>query len=134
MKKKKGCKDAEETIPEDEFLERWLEDLRTCGKIIIVEGSKDKKALTAFGIKNIITLRRPLYLVCEEVAYKATDAVILTDLDKKGKELYGKLNTTLQTLGVRVDHRFREDLFKNTELHQIEGLVRYCQHRIDDLK
>jgi len=29
--------------------------------LVIVEGNKDKKALEAFGIKNITTLDRPLY-------------------------------------------------------------------------
>ncbi|PIO05588.1 hypothetical protein COT47_04175, partial [Candidatus Woesearchaeota archaeon CG08_land_8_20_14_0_20_43_7] len=88
-------------------------------------GTSDKRALAFFEIKNIFTLRRPLYLVCEEIAYKFKDAIILTDFDRKGKELYGKLNHELSQLGVRIDRRFREELFKETKLSQIEGLIRY---------
>jgi len=47
---------------------------------------------------------------------------LLTDLDKKGKELYGKLNSGLQRFGVRIDNNFREFLFKKTKIRQIEGL------------
>ena len=43
-------------------------------------------------------------------------------IDKEGKKLYGTLSSGLQNHGCRIDNRFREWLFKNTKLRQIEGL------------
>jgi len=107
-------------------LESWISELKHSGKLILVEGVKDKKALAHFGIRNIEALSgRPLYKVADDIAAKAKDVVILTDLDREGKRLYSILRTMLSRLGVRVDAFFREFLFKSTQLKQIEGLVSY---------
>ena len=96
--------------------------------LVIVEGKKDKKALQSFGIKNIIELnKKPLFEIIENISLKNKSCIILTDLDKKGKQLYGKLNSGLQKFGVKIDNRFREFLFKNTKIRQIEGMRR-CIH------
>ncbi len=92
---------------------------------VVVEGNKDKAALekTGIGSSRIFVLnRKPLFAVAEEVASACKEAVILTDLDEEGKKLYGKLNTLLQRLGVRVDNSLRNFLFKSTRLRQIEGI------------
>jgi len=95
-------------------------------KIIIVEGKKDKIALEELGLKNIITLsKKPIYKIIEEVSEKNKEVVILTDLDKEGKQLFGKLNQGLQYHGVKVDNKFRLFLFKETKLRQIEGMGKY---------
>lgn len=105
-----------------------IKKLRQSGKAVIVEGIKDKRALEKFGIKRVFTLsRKPIYAVIEEVSDKHKEVVILTDLDKEGKQLFGRLNTGLQHLGVKVDKKFREFLFKKTKLRQIEGLTRYAR-------
>ena len=107
----------------DDFIKR----LGNSGKLIIVEGMKDKKALEAFGIKNIVTLNKPLHQVIDDVAEKSKDVIILTDLDKTGRQLFGKLSSGLHSQGVRVDKSFREFLFRKTKLRQIEGLVTYLE-------
>jgi len=112
-------------ITREEFEEK-LNKLKQADNIIIVEGIKDKKALQELGIKNIVTLnKKPLFHIIEEVSKKNKKITILTDFDKKGKQLYGKLNSGLQRQGVKVDKRFREFLQKNTKLSHIEGLVSY---------
>jgi len=108
---------------EDKEINEFILKLRSSNKLIIVEGKKDKAALEALGLKNIITLNKPLYKVVEDV--KCKECVILTDLDKKGKQLYGYLSSNLQRFGVKVDNNFRNFLFKKTELRQIEGLRTY---------
>ena len=109
-----------------ETLNEWIDGLKESKKAIIVEGPNDKKALEAFGIRRIFTLsKRSLIEVSEDVSSKYDEVIILTDLDKKGKELYGKLSKDLNKLGVKIDHKFREWLFKNTDLRQIEGLEHY---------
>lgn len=103
----------------------WARQLKESGKLVIVEGRKDRESLESFGIRNMITLDGPLYAVVEKAAGFGQDAVILTDLDAEGRKLYGVLSRDLAAHGVRVDDSFREFLQKNTKLRQIEGLKRY---------
>lgn len=110
----------------DDFLEKFM----ASDKLIIVEGSKDKSALESLGITHIFTLNgKPIFQVIEEVADLAKECIILTDFDNEGKKLYGKLNSGLQRLGVKVDHNFREFLIKKTKLSHIEGILAYRNHQ-----
>lgn len=96
--------------------------------LIIVEGKKDRNALNRMGIKNIIELnKKPLFQIVEEISSSNEECIILTDLDKKGKELYGKLNSDLQKRGIRINNKLRQFLFQNTKLRQIEGLTSYLE-------
>lgn len=113
----------------NEELMEQIEKLKKSDCLIIVEGKKDMFALNQFGIKNIITLnKKPLFKIIEEIVEKNTEVIILTDLDKEGKQLYGKLNSGLQKFGVKVNNKFREFLLKETKLRQIEGLVTYTNN------
>jgi 5S rRNA maturation endonuclease (ribonuclease M5) len=111
----------------EEFIEKLKQESED--KIIVVEGIKDKKALESFGIKNIITLKKPLFAVIEDIVDSKKGCILLTDLDKKGKELYSKLSSKLNQFGVKIDNSFREFLFK-TKLRQIEGLIHYVNKNI----
>ena len=103
-----------------------LEKIRNSNVLVIVEGKKDKAALEKLGISNVIELnKKPLFQIVEEIASYNDECIILTDLDKKGKEIYGKLNSNLQKHGVKVNNKFREFLFKHTKLRQIEGIDSY---------
>ncbi len=95
-------------------------------KLVIVEGFKDKKALQSFGVKRIKVLKgRALYRVIEEVDDK--EVVLLVDLDRAGKKLYAILKDKFSQRGVKVDDKFRNFLFKETQLRQIEGLKRFME-------
>ncbi len=112
-------------VKSEEFFSR-IEKIKDSNTLIIVEGKKDKAALEKLGIKNIIELnKRPLYEIVEEVANLTDECIILTDLDRKGKEIYGTLNSDLQKHGVKVNNKFREFLFRHTKLRQIEGMDSY---------
>lgn len=108
-------------------LDKHIRSLITENVLIIVEGVKDKKALNSFGITNIITLNRPLFSVVENVAEKTKECAVLTDLDKEGKKLYSQLSKDLQRHGVKINNKFRNFLFKETQLRQIEGLTSFVQ-------
>ena len=112
---------------QEEFKE-FLNKLKSASKskLVLVEGIKDKKALTSLGVKNIMTLKKPLYAVVEDIVISQKDCIILTDLDKKGKQLYSRLSSKLKQFGVKIDNSFREFLFK-TKLRQIEGLPTYLE-------
>ena len=106
----------------------WIETIKDSDKIIIVEGKEDKAALKRLGLTHVVQLnKRPLYKVVEELIEEGKEVIILTDLDKKGKQLYGKLNHDLCRFGVKVDNRFRNFLFKKTKLRQIEGMDSYIE-------
>lgn len=108
-----------------ELLEQ-LEKLRSSGKLIIVEGKKDRQALESLGISSIVTLsKKPLFHIIENIAKDHKEVIILTDLDREGKKLYGKLCSGFQELGVSIDNNFRDFLFRKTKLRQIEGLTTY---------
>lgn len=108
---------------------KHIDKIKQSEILVIVEGKKDKTTLESFGIKNIIELnKKPIFEIIEEIFSKNKDCIILTDLDKQGKELYGKLNSGLQQHGVKVDNNFRNFLFKNTKLRQIEGLTAYIEN------
>ena len=110
---------------------KHIDKIKQSNTLVIVEGKKDKKALQSFGIKNIIELnKKPIFEIIEEISSKNKDCIILTDLDKHGKQLYGKLNSGLQQHGVRIDNSFRNFLFKNTKLRQIEGLTKYIENNL----
>ena len=97
---------------------------------IIVEGKKDRAALEKLGIpgSRIVALnQKPLFVAAEAVASDYKTVAILTDLDAEGKKLYGKLSTLLQQLGVKVDDKMRNFLFKSTRLRQIEGIQSIIQ-------
>ena len=102
----------------------FISSLKNEDKIIIVEGNKDKAALAKFNIDCITLSKYPLYKICEDIAEEGKDVIILTDFDKKGKQLYGRLKKNLERLGVKIDHKYREWLQRNTKLSHIEGLKR----------
>ena len=117
----------------DEIMEN-IKKLRESSAVVIVEGIKDKLALEELELKNIVTLnKRPLFEVIEEVSDNYKECAILTDLDKEGKKLFGKLNSGLSQHGVKVDNNLREFLFKKTKLRQIEGLYSYTENDKDSL-
>ena len=109
-----------------EELNYLLEKIKISNTLVIVEGKKDKIALQKLGISNVVELnKKPLFQIVEEIADLNEECIILTDLDREGKKLYGKLNSNLQKNGVKINNKFREFLFKYTKLRQIEGIDTY---------
>lgn len=109
-------------------IDDWIGELKSCSELKVVEGVKDKAALEALGIKNLRCLSNPLFKEVEEIAAEHKRVIILTDLDKEGKKLYARLKKELARFGVEVDNKYREWLFKNTKLAQIEGLTTYIRN------
>lgn len=107
-------------------LEQAVAKARETGTLVLVEGKKDKAALEQLGFSNVMHLqRRALYQVVEDVAEGTDECILLMDLDKKGKELFGKLSRDLQRFGVRIDTTLRDFLYRYTPVRQIEGLPSY---------
>ncbi|MBW2970670.1 toprim domain-containing protein [Candidatus Woesearchaeota archaeon] len=111
-----------------ETIEDWLRKIKECEELIVVEGKKDKAALESLGVTNIRCLSNPLFQEVEDIVKEHKKVIILTDLDKEGKKIYGRLRKDFNRFGVDVDNKFREWLFKNTKLRQIEGIDTYLRN------
>lgn len=112
-----------------EIIEKIKEEIEEQKIIIIVEGKKDKAALETFQLKDIIILNgKDIWNRLEEVAKQEKEVLILTDFDKEGKKLYGKIAKDLEKFGVRVNKKYREFFQKRTKLSHIEGLTKYVEN------
>ncbi len=115
-------------IMHDTEILEWIEKLKRFDGCILVEGKKDIDALHTLGVRKVMSLNgRPLYAIVEEIAAKTAHCAILTDLDREGKKLFGRLNSELQKHGVQVDTSFRDYLFIYTKLRHIQGMVSYLK-------
>ncbi len=104
---------------------QFIEEIQQDNIPIIVEGRNDKRALQELGLDNIFTLNLPLFKIVERIPGK--EVVILTDLDKKGKELYRRIQHDCIHHGIKINNNLRHFLFRETQLAHIEGLPRYLR-------
>ncbi len=111
-------------MEEREQILQLLDEIQRKNLLVVVEGIKDVRALNSLGITNVMHLKKPLFVVVEEIAKTEKEVVLLTDLDDEGKKLYHELFVGLQAHGVKINNKLREFLFK-TELRHIEGLDSY---------
>ncbi len=101
--------------------------------IIIVEGKKDVISMNALGFERVYPIhitgksfRERIEEIILDVG-KKDRVCILTDFDKKGKQLYFLLKRDLSELGVRLDSRLRAVLLR-TRLSHIEGLYDFLKN------
>ena len=94
--------------------------------LIIVEGKNDKKALQHFDLENIVTLATPLYKILEMMWKEKV--VILTDFDRKGKQLYKKIKSLCSQRGIYIDDTLRLLLLKH-KLSHVEGLATFIKNK-----
>jgi 5S rRNA maturation endonuclease (ribonuclease M5) len=119
-------RDPRETLEE---LEKLLGQLREReeDKVILIEGRKDRLALSCLGIGgDILQVQdaRGLFGVAEELARTGKEAIILTDWDRKGGHLAQLLRNALKANDVRFDDiiRSRLSMLCKKEIKDIESL------------
>lgn len=99
---------------------------------IVVEGKKDVSSLEIVGFKKIYAINQnsaSLGERAEQIAAEIggkSEICILTDFDKKGKELYFLLKKLFQEQGMGIDNGLRSLLFRAGISH-IEGLGRFIE-------
>ncbi len=108
-----------------ETIHRLITELLETNILIIVEGKKDKAALNALGMTNILILGT-IYKTIEAV--KGKEVALLVDLDLEGKKIYSKLRSELSQRGVRINNKLRHFLFK-THVRQIENLAAFLSEQ-----
>ncbi|MFB6075626.1 MAG: toprim domain-containing protein [Candidatus Aenigmatarchaeota archaeon] len=90
-----------------------LEVLQNIGYPIIVEGKRDRINLGEMKIKNIIPLNgRSLYDFTFNISQKYDEVLILTDFDKEGRKLAGKITSLFQSMGVKTHGKLRKEIMK----------------------
>ena len=118
-----------------------VEELQECvreleGKLVIVEGKKDSRALKSLGVKNIMQLGgMPLAEFALHVSKchpssgsdRGEEVVILTDFDSEGVKIAAKLECLLKKhrvlVNTRLRNRFRKfrksriEEFKEGDIH-----------------
>jgi len=105
---------------------KLIEEIQERNLPVVVEGRNDKKALQELGLDNIFTLNMPLFKIVERIPGK--EVVILTDLDKKGKELYRRIQHDCIRHRIKINNKLRHFLFRETQLAHIEGLPTYLKN------
>lgn len=109
-----------------------IEKTKRNNSLIIVEGKKDKIALEEIGLRNIFVLNgggKSLLIQVEEIAKRKEECVILSDFDKKGREIYNIAKSELLQQGVKMNNRLRDMLLK-THLSHIEGISTFLNNAV----
>jgi len=104
--------DDEERLAEIKEVLEELEEL-AADHVILVEGLKDKKALSSIGIEGEVFMIQseggPIK-AAEYVSEHGGKAVILTDWDRRGGTIAHELENQLSSLGLIYDSRIRARL------------------------
>ncbi len=97
---------------------------------IIVEGKKDVLALKSLGFKKIFKIHNPNQTINSSIEKifsklsKGEIVCILTDSDKRGRQLFSQIKKSLQIHGFKTDSSLRKILAK-TGVSHIEGLDKF---------
>lgn len=106
-----------------ERFKKTLEELKNEPWPIIVEGKNDKRALEEFGIVNVIVINsgKTLQKTAEET--ESEKVIIMTDFDRKGKQLEEKLSELFKNQGIETDVRYKKEIRSTTGIMFIEELM-----------
>jgi 5S rRNA maturation endonuclease (ribonuclease M5) len=103
-----------------------LRELSESGAIIVVEGRKDVESLRFLGINGEIKLasQQPLLEFTESLSKSGKKIVLLTDWDKKGRIVAGKIIKHLSAYGImpNIDIRLRLRGLSKKRIKDIESL------------
>ncbi len=92
-------------------------------ELVLVEGEKDQVALERLGFERIIKINRgkALFAIADELAGKCGSVVVLSDFDRKGKEICAQLTKMLEQRHVKVNKKARILLKKIFEKACVES-------------
>lgn len=121
----------------NELLERYLEQLIQMsrdGAVTVVEGHKDAEALRCIGVTGAITCikarRASLPDSINKLANMTSELILLTDFDRRGRELLGKMARNLEQKGKPPNLHFWLKLngLISNDIKDVEGMVSYLQN------
>ena len=113
-------------------LVRIMDELKE--SIVFVEGKKDRSALAAIGITNVLTVAGNLRTACSK-AIGAKKVIVLTDLDRRGDELAKNAVDELQRYGINANIEYRKILGGILNLKYFEDIdkkyVKFLEENIN---
>lgn len=122
----------------EEKIQQVLEDLReeaARGTPILVEGKKDAETLRTLGVEgNIVTVKTGgksfLDVAFDFEKAKTSEAILLLDFDRRGKQGTNRLKRNLEHAGVKVNLEFWVRLLRlaGKDVQCVEGLEAYLQN------
>ena len=97
---------------------------------IIVEGKNDEFALRKLGVRGLIlrlNTGQSILNFCEDVARSYNEVILLTDWDRKGKQLFNRLKKNFKFTRVKIIVNFWSDLKKycSKEILEVEYLTKF---------
>ena len=109
-----------------EIIEKAIGDLREINRDVpvVVEGEKDKTALRKLGLEGtIIVIQRGkrISALCDFIAENYKEIIILTDWDRKGWQLYRKIEKNLKGR-TRCINDYRLILAKYSTVKDVESI------------
>ena len=109
-----------------EMIERAIGDLREINRDIpvIVEGEKDESALRKLGLEGtiiVIQRGRRISTLCDFIAENYREIIVLTDWDRKGWQLYRKIEKNLKGR-TRCINDYRLILAKYSMVKDVESI------------
>ena len=97
---------------------------------IIVEGKNHEEALRKLGTRGVIIRLNsglPIFNFCEELSRNYNQVILLTDWDKKGKQLFTRLKRDLRYNNVKTIDNFWLEFkrYCSKEIRQVEFLTKF---------
>ncbi|MEM2464010.1 MAG: toprim domain-containing protein [Candidatus Bathyarchaeia archaeon] len=114
------------------YLIERLKDEVSEGALLIVEGEKDIDSLRTIGIigikNNIIAIKsggKTLQEIIDRISFSDKEVILLTDFDRKGRELAWRLYKSLERMKIKVNLRFWSEICEllGGDIKDIEGLA-----------
>jgi len=138
MLKKRSRRSVSPSLTEkNEKLSLLLEKLvekSVQGAIIIVEGMRDAEALRNIGVPGKVSCikarRTPFYDVLNDYVNLKEELIVLTDFDRRGSQLAGKISRYLEQHGKHPNLEFWMKLNSliSNDVKDVEGLASYLEN------
>lgn len=128
----KGPQVTSSLAERDEKLTFWIQrliDESQSGVVIVVEGSRDERALRRIGVSGLIlkanARRAVLADTLSSLLDQSREAIILTDFDRSGHELAGRISRLLVRSGRTPNMKYWVKIngLVSNEVKDIEGLA-----------
>jgi len=114
-----------------EKIETILDEIRNSGLPILVEGDKDRASLNELGIygEMFFASRHSLISLAEKISETQSEVIILTDWDRRGDKLAGRITAYLRSMGVIPNNSHRNMLkaLVKKEIKDVESLNKYVE-------
>ena len=114
-----------------EGLEKTLRELAADPRAVIVEGKRDRNALSELGIMNVVTLERLGLRIAETLT---KDAIVLTDFDLKGRQVAARLRELLNGEGLEAEMGYRREIKRYSGISSIEELPQRIEQMREEIK